>query len=310
MAYTAQPVGFLADTVQRIRDFTDDPTDTPKWLTDRLYPLIRQSYGKVFRDIFGATDHYPLVRFSVAVVAGTATYALPSNIGRLLRFSRQETTTGYMTDFIVPRDHLHPLGPGVRLEGNVLRFEPTPTSTETLTLEYIPNGQCAIHLGTFTQAASGLSTTSMPIALGPSEGYAAGRPYEYLGQLYRLLGTSGSVPTGYLVFPVQERPITGWTPSTGNVTVGPALDFNPASFSGTYTYEVVPYFWDVMSQAIALDVVRQVHTFEDRSSKRDPTRVLYLEELKSLRDYFNSLQARTPRRWEFQTPENTGLYMV
>lgn len=286
MSYSAQSVGYLSDCIARIRLYTDEPTDRAKYSAVDLWPIIRGQLRQVYRDIARIGDSPLIVRYDISVVAATKEYWLPGNVGSVLRLGKVDSQTNDICDVMFPRGRYNFRGPGYTLEGNVIRFEPDYNVTETLRVEYVPNGDTMIHLGTC--AAADGSLTQLKVSSSPSEGYFDGRPNAYLGSVLRILSVSGStptVPTGYLSFPVQERNVTGFDVATNKVTVKPDFDFNLSSLaSGTYTYELVPYYGDELVQAVAIGVSRQLHMIAKRADAAQAMTALYRDEMRSLRD--------------------------
>lgn len=303
MAYTAQPAGFLADTIQRIYDYANEPSENPKWTSDKLYPLIRGSYGRVMQDVNGLGQNPLIVRFDVTVTSTQRTYLLPPNIGQIIAFGKVNTTTDEFYECILPQSRLNPSGPGVTFEGPLVRFEPNWGVDETLRVLYIPNGDCALHLGTFLSTDDDVTTTTIPVSTSPSEGYFDRRPNAYLGSMFRLLSclddTDVSVsPIGYSYFPVQERPITGVVAETALITVDTELDFDPsADMDGadpfTFTYEIVPFMGDLFQEAISWDVAAIIHGTEARPLEKKDALANRLNQMRMIRSNLSAYNART-----------------
>lgn len=267
MAYTAQPVGFLASVVQRVREYADEASDDAKYPSDRLYPLIRDAFQSVILDAFSMHEGKVSVRYTISLVADQERYYIPRNVGTIHKLGRLQDD-GRILPFTLPRSRLNPGGPGYAIDGPCLRFTPAPAGAEDIVLEYIPNGTGEIHLSTQTANASGNSTTSFKLDTTPDEGYYDRAPNAYLGCMLRLLSSSGSPPSGYASFPIQERVITAFNVATSIVTVAPAFDFNPTSLStDTITYEVVPFLGPLTEQAVALDVACRLHEIAGRSDR-------------------------------------------
>lgn len=286
MAYTAQPTGFLANIVRLIRDYTDDPSDTPKWTTDRLYPLMQSAWGKIIQDVNGLSAGPIVARFSLSVSASTQSYMLPPNVGTILRIGRIDSTTNRIYGEIMPRGRLAACGPGWSIEGGrILRFDPKLSQTETLRVEYIPNGELLCHLGTATASDSDNTTTTFQLDTSPDDGYYDSRPNAYVGSMLRVLSKSDAT-----IVP-QERLITAVS-TTFVATVEPAFDSTLASGSGTYTYEIVPVYFQMFTNAVALEVVRMIHAIENRERKFNGITQLYSEEMRSLRSMLLNMEGR------------------
>lgn len=318
MPYTSQPTGTLADVVQRIYDYADEPSVEAKYTTDKLFPLITQAYSRVMMEHNSMSEHPIVVRWSLTVTESVQNYYLPPNVGQLLKIGKVEDVTGRNNEWTVPRSRLNPYGPGVLLEGNMIRWEPKPRIGETLQLEYIPDGYCSIHLGTFTQGDTVTpSDTTFALNASPSEGYFDQIPNAYLGQVVRIIDcqTTGSVedqPTGYTSFPIQERPISGYAPTTNVITVEPAFDFNLGTNAGiaadsTYTYEVVPFFWSLLKEAVIWDVVRRLHGISGKKQQEASARIYYIETMRNIRMNAANYNQRTGSSFKGDMPGITGF---
>ena len=305
MAYIAQPAGFLEDTVQRIYDYSNEPSTNPKWTTDKLFPLIRGSYARIMADVNGIGQNPIVVRFNITVTTTQRTYLLPPNVGQVLMFGKVDPANGEFYERIIPNSRFNPAGSGCTFEGPLVRLSPLWQENDTLQILYIPNGDCVMHVGTFAQNATGVSTTTFPLAVSPSEGYFDRRPNAYLGSVARLLSAVSaagvaSTPSGYSYFPIQERPITSYAPTTQLATVDTAFDFNPgdaSTMSGTdpavITYEVVPFMGDFFQEAIAWDVAALVNGTERRYAEKKDCLQNRLNQMRLIRNNITTYNSRT-----------------
>ena len=309
MAYTAQPAGFLADTIQRIYDYTNEPDENPKWTTDKLFPLIRGSYGRCMLDVNGVGQNPIVVRFDITTTATQRTYMLPPNVGQVIAIGKVNSQTGEFYERIIPRTRLSPFMAGVTFEGPLVRFEPIWGVAETLRVLYIPNGDCALHLGTVAEADT--TTTSVKINIAPTEGYFDRRPNAYLGSMLRLLSatvsSAAAYPSGYTYYPIQERPITGMVPTSLVATVDTAFDFDPATAitgSAIHTYEIVPFMGDLFQDAIAWDVAAMVNGTEKRYTEKADCMKNRLNQMRMIRQnlsHYNSRSGTLLRSGSFAT---------
>lgn len=332
MAYTAQPIGFLASAVAQIREYADEPSDTSKWTTDRLFPLIRNAFRRIIHDLNALAGGPIVVHYDLQLTANRKDYILPPTLGELLRIGKLsaagsedlsaagrilQPTTGDFYETIIPGNRQSNWSAGVSLEGNLLRFEPAPTAAETLRLEYLPSGDCSMAYGV-EGATAVTALDEFQLLTPPTEGYLDKRPYSLLGNILRVIDyTQGSVAVstlGWYRFPIQERLITGWDPNTDKLYITPNFDFNLASLTGaTLTYEIVPLFWDVVVGALSLRVAHELHMIEGRIEKGNAIHKLYLDEMKSIRSAANHRNARRDNKYSSDVPENTrgwGNYFI
>jgi len=313
MSYTAQPVGFLAETIQRIYDYANEPSDNPKWTSDKLFNLIRGSWARAMNDVNTLGKDPIVVRYDIPVTNSQKTYLLPCNVGQILSFGKVEPQTGEFYEVVLPRSRLNPCGGGVLFEGNLVRFEPSWPSSETLRILYIPSGDFVCHLGTFAASDTGVSATKFPISLTPTEGYFDRRPNGYIGSVVRLLscvdGSNNAVnPSGYGYFPIQERPIVSVAGTTRLATVDPAFDFDPASLTGgTITYEIVPFLGQLFQEAVAWDVAAIIHGTEGRPNDKRDAWNNKAQQMRTIRSNLSGYNARTGSLLRGDIP-GTGRY--
>lgn len=301
-----QPVGFLADVAARIRRYTAEPETNPKYAGTQLYPLIVSTWDRIMDDVNQVGENPIVVRFDITPTTTEAHYLLPPNIGQIIRIGRLEPTTGQISETVHTRNRLNIVGAGYVIEGNMLRFLPLWQDTDTLTMEYIPNGFCTIHMSAITINTTGLSQTVVPLDFSPDEGYFDQAPNAYVGSVLRLLkctatdGTTESFPTAsYAFWPIQERVISSYAVSTGYATVELGFDFDPSddSLAGLettdiLTYEVLPALGYAMIEAVALGVAANLHEVERRPGPANRMWRLYNIKMRSIRGRLSSMNTR------------------
>lgn len=306
MAYTAQPVGFLADVVQRIQDAINEPVAREKWTTDRLWPKIVDAWDQIMDDVNGSGENPVIIHWALDVSSTTQEYVLPSNFGTFLKIGRLEETTGFSDEVAVPRSFLNPGGPRLQFTGNKIRFEPLWGNDETLQIDYIPSGYCPLHLG-FTDTSSGTaSSTTLDLDYEPEEGYFDRAPGAYIGAVLRLLSSEEvEVPNDYTVFPIQERVITAVDLTTVTATFSPALDFDPTIGSlGQCKYEIVPFLGFMFRGAIAWRVAAMILSVEE-PKRASPLHLQYKLAMRKIRSKLNNMNARTGQRFHGDVPGNS-----
>lgn len=311
MAYTARPTGFLADLVQRIRDYTNEPEDNAKWTTDKLYPLIVSAWEKIMLDVNSTGDNPLVVRWDLTTTTTGQTYYLPANVGQILRFGRVESD-GSVSDAVVPRSRLNPAGPGILFEGPIVRFEPQWGIGETLRVEYIPNGFCQLLYD--SKQGSSNSTTAVEVgtssagAISVSEGYFDRRPNAYLGSIVNVISWAGTLSgvsawSTYGFWPTQSRIVTGQTVGSGLLTVDPAFDLNLALGSAAaFGIEVVPFLGECFKEPLAWGVAATLHRAEKRKDAAELALSEYRELMRMIRLRQSWLNARTPGLFTGDTP--------
>ncbi len=286
MSYDAQPVGFLADVVARVREYIDDPDVKTKWTTDKVWPMIVDAWGQIMLDLTNVAENPIIVSYNISVVDDTQTYTLPANMGTFMGLYRvEDATEGTRTALRVPGGRRNPNGPGLLFEGNVLRFRPDWGVTETLQIDYIPNGHCALHTGS-TNLSDGVATASqLTLDYEPDEGYFDRTPNAYVGSVIRVLNSTeiGDAPGSYIVFPVQERVITAVDTTTLVATLNKDLDFDPtADAYGSCPYEVLPFHGYALRGCVAWLVASMIKAVEN-PKEASPLQHQYLRQLRAIR---------------------------
>jgi len=175
---------------------------------------ITPKFGEVFTRVQMQTDMPVLLRTSLALVAGTNRYMLPPNIHEVWQLVLLDDNGDIIAD-ARPRNYMHSAGPGWRLEGREIVFEPSLTRNHSATLIYSPGADLNLHYST-----SGQIIDSTTVQLGDPVADGLGRidfrPNAYAGMTLRVLGMSTSAP-------VEERIIQTYDYSTGRVTFADAL---------------------------------------------------------------------------------------
>lgn len=268
MSYTAQPEGFLAWVTAQIRRLAEEPDVDKKWTDEALWPLIVDAWQRILDDVNAVASSPLTVDYTFTVTESRV--LLPSNVGQVLQIGRV-LTNGGVSDEISPRNFLNTMGPGAVLDGQSIRFEPhwTPNG-DSLTVRYIPNGFCPLHRG--ATDSDDMTTTTMVLDIDPEEGYFDGTPNAYLGAVVRVLGSDEvEAPATYLVWPTQERVITGYDVQTATITVDPAfdLDFSENGGLGQLRYEVIPMFGEIFKSLIAWSVVAELHAANGNKDREE-----------------------------------------
>lgn len=248
--------GAIAAAVARIREITDEPDVQAKYSDARLVSLMNEAWQTVTYDLYAQATNPPLARYTVTPVKDQFHYHLPANVGEVRRVCRRNSD-GVMTAEIIPDPSLSVSGPGFRIEGLHSFYLNPPikdSNADTFDIEYIPSGDTILQTGSVS--VSGASTTVLPLASSPTLGEVDRRPYAYLG-CYLGIYTGSANPSGYDVFPVQQRIIEDYDIANQTVTVSVAFDFDPSDLGGgeTVSYEIypmeAPIIWPVITREVA-----------------------------------------------------------
>lgn len=307
MAYDTQPQGYLAQVTEDIRDALDMGSNTSKWTDSKLYGHIIKSWHDIMTDVNGLGENAIHVQYSLSLSNDTSIYQLPANFGRFVRIVKDYGGQGLQTEVMVPNSRLNPYGGRVLFEGNYIRLEPRPSSSETVTIEYIPDGYCSIHTGEANFGEDGLTSSQIPLDYDPAEGYFDKRDNAYVGQVVRLLKSEEvDAPASHVYWPVQERIITAVDSTTGIATVNLPWDPDPvAEGIGAVTYEIVPFLGLHFRSALVWRVAQKIAIIEDtsgRSGKASRLQALYQQEMRNIRLGLVNKNSRTGQGFRGDVP--------
>lgn len=236
-----------------IRRLTNEPEEDAKYDADELREHIEAAFQVVLQDLQTDADNPILCRFTVQPAPGTDYFILPPGVGVVKRVAKINTRTGIPDWTFVPESEWAWWGPGLRLEGRTLRFDPKWTGeSQVLEVLYVPNGDVRLHRGWGT-----LNDNTMTLANQPDRGEKDGRENAYLGSVIRIFNDGR----------IFERTITGQTNDT-------AVSFEGSTglTNGTYAYEIVPVYGRLVEMVVATYVARQL-----RAAARDAVGVSLLD---------------------------------
>jgi len=254
--------------VNQIRKLLDEPSVKAKYSDADLLGLVQSAIPQVLTDWNGTRDDCLIARHEISVQDGSTTFLLPPNVEQLLWIVKRDSENRVQFR-IGPRAPTRFQGPGLRLEGRVLRFEPSwDGNSYTLELGYVPNGDVLLHYGT----ASSATSASIVFAAAPTGGSLDTRENAYIGSVVRIVSDSN----GY----VQERIVTAYDRTTRTAIVDPAFSPTP---TGTILYEVVPDYWTLLETALALRVALTILAVRGESPRYGLLNREYQKVIRSIR---------------------------
>jgi len=318
MPVTQQSVGMIASAVDRIYELTMDTSIRSRYPAARLVDVMQESWAEVLNDLYASAENPPLARVDVSLADGQEYYALPPNVGEIRRVAKFNPDTGLAEWELVNQNLLNPFGNGISFEGGQrFRINPTPTGAETVTVEYIPSGDVLLSSGTCRASDATASTIVLEDdgVVGPQLGAIDRRPNAYVGSYVALLGCqqANAAPSGYGVFPIQERIVNSYSVATGTLTVKPDFDFNPSTETaltseegnGLYLlYETYPieaaFVWPVITRFVA----RQLLGVDAKGTKFRIMTQLYEEAKQAVIRKWATWQTRSPKHFAMDTADN------
>jgi hypothetical protein len=310
----ATTTGQIARAIQRVRQMVDDPETNAKFSDATIVQLLSESWSEVIGDLFAASDHPPLSRFTLTPVASQQYYYLPSSVGEILRVAERDGTTGLVKTEITPRNELSPWGPGIRFHGpHRVELTPIPTAdwrVDSWEVLYIPNGDVSLVAGTTAALDSNSTSTAIRLNLSSSTyGTPDQRPNAYVG-CYIALVAASDLPAGYSQFPIQERIISAYDVATGTVTVDVPFDFDIGSVlaGDTVNYEIFPFEAPIVWRVIATYTARNIAGFENKTGRFKTLNQMYAEAKRACILRWTNFQTRNSQGFDVRTVDN-DLYM-
>lgn len=231
---------------------------------------------------------------SFTATDGQTSFVLPPIIATVLRLVEMDANGNEAVDWM-PRSLTSPSGAGWRLSANALIFDPAITGSRNFSLRFVPSGDFVSH---YAQVANGCTVAAdgKTVTMGtPHLGYIDRRPNSLVGQMFRMLPSSGLI---------QERLIVSHDAAANTFILGDALTgtFGTAT---KYAYEVCPPVSQAFLQAVAFRAAINMGTRARLPENQlELIRRGYADAVKTLRDRAQGAQGRTPPRFDRNTVDN------
>ncbi len=153
----------------------------------QLLALVNREGSELAARGNGQNGGWPQLRkeYSFALVNGTDNYALPSDWLYFINGTVWDRTTRWQLlgplspqEWQVVKSGISPFGPRYRfrLMANRIYFDPTPTNTDTVVLEYISNAWCTDVSGTTYKTACSVDTD---VPLLPDDAFVLGLKWRF-----------------------------------------------------------------------------------------------------------------------------------
>lgn len=276
---------FLNSVLERARSLIEEPVVESQYNDSFLArQVIPPEYAIVLGALSLGMDNPIVMRLTVTITSGTAYWRLPPCVRQVWRLALVPVSgsPNLIKDFW-PRGEDHPFGPGWRIEGREIVFDPPVTSDQTWSVWFVPSADVIPHVGTGTIQASG---SEVVLSAAPSLGILDRRDQAYMGCTIRVLGTTTH----------EERVIQEYNPTTRVATLRSALTANT---SGTATYEVAPLGWAALWDAVAIRTAIRLGAMRNASEKKLAVlEGLYNRALKAARDQLGNMQGRRTKGFE------------
>ena len=238
----------LETIITRIRGYLDDPDVDAKYTDDYiLRHVMMPSMVDVLARLNNNREDPVVCKLSYTLQDGLFDYTLPPCVLGILRLCTEDEKHVVVSE-IKPRGLFHWSGPGLMLEGNVLRIDPLViTDGVTVSLWYLSNGDVFPHVSTSGGTLALNSDDKHEFTFGtPTMGQMDRRVNAYAGQTLRLLPASPA--------PCEERIIESVRYDSGTSKWIATLrhNFTEVGTGSGIPYEVAPPGAQALMEAIAL----------------------------------------------------------
>jgi len=258
--------------------YVDEPTSNAKYTDAKILDLLENQWANILSEMSRVSQHPFVVRHNITFGEASRTYVLPPNVGNILRLASINTTSNAPEWIVVPLSRNNPGGPGISMEGNILRLEPDWKGEDTTyQLDYIPTGDVRLHAGTAGTITndSTAGTCTLVLAATPTTGVLDNRPNAYAGSILRILSATAN---NY----VQERIISSYDVTTRTATLRPHFEADLLP-SGAVTYEIAPLLWQASDMVVAVAVAKVIAGIEGDSKRFNALHQQYAVEIRRLR---------------------------
>lgn len=294
----------LKTVIERVRGFLDDPDLEAKYSDDYIVrQVMSPAFATVLSRINNSSGAIVMHRLSMPLTYNVPDYQLPPCIGEVWRLCVVDETGRTLFEAI-PRGLYNLRGPNWKIEGNILSFLPYPNASYSeMELWYIHSGDYCPVYSTGGSASftlnSDLDEVTITANTSPTIGSWDRRPNAYVGQMFRLLPSTGAV---------EERVIKEWTYNgTGTNTFKAKLrkPFSYATSGNLPAFEIAPEGSENLYEAVAAASALKLASYRKLSGEHfGMIQAAYRDAMKTVMDHYSNLQMRMPKAWEKDTVDN------
>jgi hypothetical protein len=268
----------LVRMIEMVRKWSDEPklnskyTDT--WCIERAENVYTLALGEKRRQ-----EQDPIVAtVAVQLSSGVYTYQLPACMGPVIAvyYTDANDQWGYKL-FYNRFGSQNSYGKGVWVEGHTLHIQKGYSfNSQTLQVEFWPNGCARLHCGTCTLNADGDAAT---FGATPYLGVMDRSINAYAGSIFRVIKVTGSTVVGNVI---QEVPISAFNAVTRVATLQQALDPIPTTDDGSIFYEIAPQIPITLDSILGMRVAWEINAIE-QPKKAAGCLAMYNSNLRHLR---------------------------
>jgi hypothetical protein len=297
VAFQSQSTSRLAAAVSEVRLYLDDAATLPKWTDSRILKVMSDIWSQVLVDVMNHAANPVVASYNFTLTSGQRRYPLPCNVGEVLRVAKY--TDNVMDWEWFPLSQYNAYGYGFRFDGtSALEAQYAPSATgDVVTVEYVPSGDVALVSGTIAKTAATTTTLTLggaTVTLGNLDQ----RPNAWLGcavNVFKSAESDGTlrVPSGFTLFPIQERIVASQASATSTITLASPLDFDPSALASAALlhFEVYPLEAPSVWPAIILRTAARIAMIEEKTRKQQAL----------LAEYQGAVRAAVLKSANFQT---------
>ena len=294
----------LKTVIERIRGLLDDPDLEAKYNDDYLVRhIIQPAFATVTSRLNNSSTNAVMQRLSFPLAQNVADYQMPACVGEVLRLCVLDES-GRTLQEAVPRGLFNLRGPNWKVEGNLISFLPYPPQDYAfMELWYIHSGDYSSVYVSTANASYVLDATKKIATIivntpAPALGSFDRRPGAYVGQMLRLIPTTGVI---------EERLIDSWTHVSNNTwqaTVRTAFVKATAN-AQLPAFEISPESNEPLFEAVAAFGAMKMAGYRKISGEHfGIIQAQYRDAMKTLMDHYANIQMRIPKYWEKDTVDN------
>lgn len=293
----------LKTVIERVRGFLDDPDLEAKYDDDYIVRhIVQPAFASVVSRVNNSTTGAVMQRLAMPLTYNVPDYQLPPCVGEVWRICYMDES-GRVLQEAVPRGLYNLRGPNWKIEGNILSFLPHPNADyATMEMWYIHSGDYSLMYTTGSVAAFTLNANKDEVTINTSTSPTAGqwdrRPSAYVGQMMRVLHTTGVH---------EERIISKWEYVSG--TTWKATLRKPFTYAtggaNMPAFEIAPEGSENLYEAVAAASALKLASYRKLSGEHfGMIQAAYRDAMKTVMDHYSNLQMRMPKSWEKDTVDN------
>lgn len=248
----------LVRCIELVRKWSDEPKLNSKYTDAYIIERAENAFALVLGEKRRQEQDPIVATVEVTISSGTYTYQLPACMGPVIAVYSTDANDQWGYKLFYSRyGSNNSYGKGVWVEGHTLHIQQGYNfNSQTLKVEFWPNGCARLHCGTCTLDTDGDAAT---LGATPYLGTMDRAINAYAGSIFRVIKVSGSTVVGNVI---QEVPITAFNAVTRVATLQQALDPIPTTDDGSIFYEIAPQIPIPLDSVLGMRVAWEINAIE------------------------------------------------